>query len=66
MWLAFKRHYPFVALTLVAVPLLLGDPALLILGLALAIVLIPCAYATDVDEIAERTRRPRRTRPPPA
>jgi hypothetical protein len=66
MWLAFKRHYPFVALTLVAVPLLLGDAALLILGLALAIVLIPCAYATDVEEIAARTRSLGKSRPPTA
>lgn len=55
MWRAFRSHYPYVALTLVGVPVLLADPALFILGFALAIGLVPCAYAQDVDEIAGRT-----------
>lgn len=55
MWLMFRSHYPYVALTLVGVPVLLADPALFILGFALAIGLVPCAYAPDVDEIADRT-----------
>lgn len=53
MWLAFKRHYPYAAATMIGVPMLLGDPALFVLGLALAIVLVPCAYASDVDEIVD-------------
>jgi hypothetical protein len=55
MWLAFRSHYPYVALTLIGVPVLLADPALFIMGFALAIGLVPCACAPDVDEIAGRT-----------
>lgn len=55
MWSNFKGHYPYVAAALLGAPILLGDPALFILGFALSIGLVPCAYAPDVDEIAERT-----------
>jgi hypothetical protein len=64
MWNLFKRHYPPAALALVATPLLAGDFALFILALAAAIVLLPCAYGPDVDEIVERTFEPDRHRRP--
>jgi len=55
MWDLFRQHYPRVAGVLVLTPLLLGDFALFILAMAAAIVLVPCAYGPDVDEIVERT-----------
>jgi len=59
MWEAFRRHYPYAALTMIVLPLLLGLPDLFIMGLALAIALLPCALGQDVDEIARKYRRSR-------
>lgn len=55
MWHLFKRHFPYAAAVLLVLPLLLGEGALFILTLALAIGLMPLAYGDEVDEIVERT-----------
>ena len=55
----FKRHYPYAAPAVCLSTLAAPDPALFLLAFAAAIVLLPCAFAEDVDEIARSTRRRR-------
>jgi hypothetical protein len=47
-----RQHYPYAAFALLGALLLLGDPALVIMGMALAIGGIPLAFAPEADEIA--------------
>lgn len=55
MWDRFRGHYPYAACVALVTPLLLGDLALFILGMAAAIGLLPCAYGPEVDEIVRQT-----------
>jgi hypothetical protein len=55
MWDRFRSHYPYMACVALVTPLLIGDLALFILGMAAAIALLPCAYGPEVDEIVRRT-----------
>ena len=51
-----KQHYPFAAPSLVSSTLGASDLSLFLLAMAAAIVLLPCAFGDQVDEIARRHR----------
>ena len=54
-WL--RKHYPYAVLAALGVLLLVGDPALLIMGMALAIGALPLAFGPEADEIAREINR---------
>lgn len=54
-WL--RRLYPFAASVLMCTLVLLGDGALLILGMVFVIACIPLAFGPDALEIARDLRR---------
>jgi hypothetical protein len=52
-----RQHYPYAVFAALGLLLLFGDPALLIMGMALAIGGLPLAFAPEADEIARGIKR---------
>lgn len=54
-WL--RRYYAYAVFAAFGLLLLVGDPALLIMGMALAIGALPLAFGPEADEIAREINR---------
>ena len=54
-WL--RQHYPYAVFAALGLLLLVGDAALLIMGMALAIAGLPLAFGPEADEIARQINR---------
>lgn len=52
-----RQHYPYAVFAALGLLLLVGDPALLIMGMALAIGGLPLAFGPEADEIARQINR---------
>lgn len=54
---SLRKHYPYAVFAALGLLLLVGDAALLVMGMALAIGGIPLAFAPEADEIAREINR---------
>jgi hypothetical protein len=51
-----KAHYPYAAVAVCLATLGAGQPALFLMALVVAILLLPWAFGADVDDIARAAR----------